>query len=226
MITQPSIPISAHPPCRSSRRASAPAVFAIARAPGAFRRWFRIVLQHEILGRQIGCWRRSGLARLLLLGLLARRRARRLLRNARASTPRRAAAPAIARARGVLDIEVAHEFLELVARELLAGRLRRDQAAAPRALALLRWLDVDRFAAERRRVCRHGADFADDPHPAAAVDRLALLPVRQHRRGDEDRRVGARSDADDQREREVLQRFPTEQEQRDDRKQRAEALSQ
>ena len=39
---------------------------------------------------------------------------------------------------------------------------------------------------------------------APAVDALALLPVREHRRGDEDRRVGARERADEQREREVL----------------------
>ena len=42
----------------------------------------------------------------------------------------------------------------------------------------------------------------DDP-PAAHVDLLALLPLHQHRRGDEDRRVGAGGHADQQREREV-----------------------
>ena len=53
-----------------------------------------------------------------------------------------------------------------------------------------------------------------DRPPAAHVDRLALLPQRQHRRGDEDRRVGARGDADQQREGEVLQRLAAEEHQR------------
>src|SRR5947199_251485 len=41
---------------------------------------------------------------------------------------------------------------------------------------------------------------------APRVLRLALLPHRQERSSDEDRRVRARCDADEQREREVLQR--------------------
>ena len=45
-----------------------------------------------------------------------------------------------------------------------------------------------------------------DPSAARAVGRLALLPVGQHRRGDEDRRVGAGQDADPHREGEVLER--------------------
>ena len=56
--------------------------------------------------------------------------------------------------------------------------------------------------------------------------RLALLPVRQHRRGDEDRRVRAGGDADQQREREVLQRRAAEQQQREDRHQRARGRGQ
>src|SRR6185437_15024934 len=52
--------------------------------------------------------------------------------------------------------------------------------------------------------------------------RLALLPDREQRRRDEDRRVRARGDADDERERKVLQRRAAEDEQRDDRQQRDE----
>ncbi len=59
-----------------------------------------------------------------------------------AAAPRSAPVAAPPRAGGrlrwlALDVEVAHEFLELVARELLARLLRGDQAAAPRALAPL-----------------------------------------------------------------------------------------
>ena len=52
---------------------------------------------------------------------------------------------------------------------------------------------------------------------ARPVDRLALLPVHEHGAGDEDRRVGARERADEQREGEVLQRLAAEQEQREHR---------
>ncbi len=87
-------------------------------------------------------------------------------------------------------------------------------------------LHVDGLAPERRRVRRHGAEFAHDPRAAGTVGALAFLPVGQHRRGDEDRRVRARGDPDHQREGEVLQRFPAEQQQRDHRQQRAEARRQ
>src|SRR5207249_3646099 len=56
--------------------------------------------------------------------------------------------------------------------------------------------------------------------------RLALLPDRQQRRGDEDRRVRTRGDADDQREREVLQGRAAEDLERDDRQQRDERRGQ
>src|SRR5581483_269371 len=51
---------------------------------------------------------------------------------------------------------------------------------------------------------------------------LALLPDREQRRRDEDRRVRTRGDADDQREREVLQRRAAEQEERADGQERDE----
>src|ERR1700722_14880394 len=102
MITQPSMPISAHPLCRISRTSpSAPAVPAVARAFAAFRARFRIVLHHEVLWCQIGsrgaC--RLGGPVLLALGLdlLARLRARWLLRDAAATRATRGAAAAAVR---------------------------------------------------------------------------------------------------------------------------------
>ena len=59
-----------------------------------------------------------------------------------------------------------------------------------------------------------------------AIARLALLPVGEHGRGDEDRRVGARGDANQQRETEVLQRLTAEEHQRGDRHQRGGARGQ
>ncbi len=49
-------------------------------------------------------------------------------------------------------------------------------------------------SAESRRVGGHVAEVAHDPRATVAVDALALLPVREHRGGDEDRRVGTRGD--------------------------------
>ena len=57
---------------------------------------------------------------------------------------------------------------------------------------------------------------------AARVLGLALLEHREQRRGDEDRGVRARPDADQQREREVLERVAAEHEERDDREERDE----
>ena len=70
------------------------------------------------------------------------------------------------------------------------------------------------------------AVFAQRHPPAAHVDRFTLLPLDQHGRGDEDRRVGARGNADEQRKREVLERLAAEQEQRADRQQCREARRQ
>ena len=61
------------------------------------------------------------------------------------------------------------------------------------------------------RVRGHVPELGLDPVPAGAVLGLALLPVREHGRGDEDRRVRAGGDADQQREREVLERRAAEQ---------------
>ena len=87
-------------------------------------------------------------------------------------------------------------------------------------------LDLVGRAADGRRVGGHRAELAHDPRAAGAVAGLALLPVRQHRRGDEDRRVRAGGDPDQQREREVLQRRAAEDQQRQHRQQRAEARRQ
>src|ERR1700722_11094982 len=122
MITQPSMPISAHPLCRISRASpSAPAVPAVTRAfAAAFRARFRVVLHHEALCRQIGgrvgCRLRCAVLLALWLDLLARLRSRWLLRDpAGARAARGAAGPAVRRARLAVDVEVAYEFLKLVA---------------------------------------------------------------------------------------------------------------
>src|SRR5262249_17030791 len=83
-----------------------------------------------------------------------------------------------------------------------------------------------------RRLCGRGllclfeprfdAALADGLALAACELRLSLLPDRQQRCRDENRRVGAGQDPDEQREREVLQRRAAEREQRDDRQQRDE----
>src|ERR1700684_2858621 len=65
MSTQPSIPISTQPLCGSSRRPSASPVFAVARAPGAFR--LGLVLHHQVLRREIGSRAVRRLIWLLLL---------------------------------------------------------------------------------------------------------------------------------------------------------------
>src|SRR5207244_8911464 len=79
---------------------------------------------------------------------------------------------------GALHVEVAHELLELFARDLLARLLGRDQTPAPRAPALALGLDVDGLATSGRRIRRNGAEFARDPRATGAVAGLALLPVR------------------------------------------------
>ena len=95
----------------------------------------------------------------------------------------------------------------------VAGSAGWTAAGARRGV---RWLLADRGRGERR----HHAVVLLHHQPAAAhVDRLALLPLHQHRRGDEDRRVGARGHADEQGEREVPQRLAAEQHQRADRHQ-------
>ena len=70
------------------------------------------------------------------------------------------------------------------------------------------------------------AELLEHQPPAAHVGQLALLPLDQHRRRDEDRRVGAREHAHEQREGEVLQRLAAEQQQRADRHQDHEARGQ
>src|SRR5208337_4795584 len=103
IITQPSMPISAHPPrsaARSSLRcpSARPAVTFVARAAG-LGAGLGLFLEHEVLGREVGGW--------VALGrVLAGRAARGHLRRARAG--RRA--PLLR-----VDVEVADEFLELVA---------------------------------------------------------------------------------------------------------------
>ena len=119
------------------------------------------------------------------------------------------------------------QLLELVAGDLLARLLGRDHAAAPRAPALA--ARARRRRARRPRSSRRRARVPVRARCRArrcAVAGLALLPVREHRRGDEDRGVGPRGDPDHQREREVLQRFTAEQQQREHRQQRAEARGQ
>ena len=122
-----------------------------------------------------------------------------------ASEQLRAASEALGERRGVrprsssLDIEVALHLLELGRRHGLGLGRRSAGRCGGRA----------RARARRRPsavgVGRHGALLRLDPAAAGAVLGLALLPVREHRRGDEDRRVRARGDADQQREREVLE---------------------
>src|ERR1700733_2962908 len=85
-----------------------------------------------------------------------------------------------------LDIEITNKFLKLIPGELLARFLGRDQVAPSRALALLRRVNVLGSAGGGQRVRRHGAEFAHDPRSPYAIAGLALLPVGQHRRSDED----------------------------------------
>src|SRR5439155_1261983 len=80
------------------------------------------------------------------------------------------------------------------------GRERRSRLGCGGVLGLL-----------ERRLAGRGL-HVDVPPPREL--RLAFLPDRQQRRRDEDRRVRARGDSDEQREREVLQRRAAEEEQR------------
>src|SRR5262245_29965663 len=78
---------------------------------------------------------------------------------------------------------------------------------------------VPRIAAERRSTARQSSGAL-----RAGTRRRRLLALRaqddRNRRGDEDRRVGAGHDADEQRERETLQHLTAEQEQGDDGEER------
>ena len=126
---------------------------------------------------------------------------------ARAVPARRLAARA-GRSGRLVDIEVAHQFLELIAPELFAGLLGRDQRAAARALcAFALGLHVDRGASDRpSRTPGTSPSSRTIRARRCAIGALALLPVCQDRRGDEDRGVGARRDPDHQGESEVLER--------------------
>ena len=125
---------------------------------------------------------------------------------------------AVAAGVGLVEAEFALHLLELGGRHAV-GRGLGQPAGAPGA-ALGR-LDVG----SARRVRGHVPELGLDPLAAVAVLSLPLLPVRQHRGGDEDRRIGPGRHADEQREREVGQLGragrAAEQEQRDDRHQRA-----
>ena len=70
---------------------------------------------------------------------------------------------------------------------------------------------------------RHVAHRLLDPGAPRAIGRLALLPRGEHRRGDEDRRVGSREDPDHHREGEVAQRLTAEDEQHADQEDGREA---
>src|SRR2546426_5052202 len=150
---------------------------AVARSP-ALLAPFGLVLEHQVLGGQVGCGIR---ARLLLSSLLRRA-------SGNPATLRGASCPLSAR-RGLavdvhgplLDIEIADQLLELFVRDLLARLLRHEHAPAPGAPALAFGLNVHRLARRRRRVGRDVAEFARDSGTAAAVGALALLPVSEHR---------------------------------------------
>ena len=152
---------------------------------------FRLVLEHEVLGRQVGG-----------------------VRSGRAPARARGGGSATAVAGLVSGSMSRDEFAELLARDLLAGLLRRRSGCRARVRRLRSGSTSSIFpeALPRRPARRR---VGDDPRAAGAVGRLAFLPLHQHRRGDEDRGVGAGGDADDQREREVLERFAAEQEQRE-----------
>ena len=83
-------------------------------------------------------------------------------------------------------------------------------SAASACLRLLRARAVPASTLAAAAARPSTAGVAVRRRPASALPlrvlRLALLPDREQRRGDEDRGVGTRDDADDQREREVLQR--------------------
>src|SRR5258705_8724210 len=98
-------------------------------------------------------------------------------------------------------VQLAHHLLELRGADRLAGQLGLRESLVRACLAL--WLDVDRAALRRHGGGRdRRTQRLADARATPDVDRLALLPVREHRRGDEDRRVRTRDHADQQRERE------------------------
>ena len=192
----------------------------VARAPASSSR-LRVFLEHEVLGREV----RGRIA--LGRGAARPRRCGRGLAGRGLGAPSSWRLPARPPRRLVgLDVEVATSSWNS-SREICSpgssGAIRLPRRVRRR---LPLGLDVLGRARGGRRVGGHGAEFAHDARAAAAVGGLALLPVRQHGRGDEDRGVGAGGDPDHQREREVLQRFAAEQQQRGDRQQRAEARRQ
>src|SRR4051812_24963085 len=97
--------------------------------------------------------------------------------------------------------------------------LRRWRVGGGGLLRVLERLLVERVrSAVRRRGSPRLVVGSLPPRPL----RLALLPHRQERCRDEDRRVRTGSDPDHEREREVLERRTAEEEQRGDREQRDE----
>src|SRR4029079_14287503 len=87
----------------------------------------------------------------------------------------------------------------------------RERAASERVAALR----LPRPAACRGSTVRALAFLVGEVLPPCVL-RLALLPGVEQRRRDEDRGVGARDDADDEREGEVLERLAAEDEKADD----------
>ena len=185
-------------------------------------------------GCAAGCGLRRCLARrAVVLGSSGARPSRRRARRrgavaARRLPPWRRAArrrPRGARRPRSLDAEVARPAPRTPPRATCCpGSSGAVSRAAAARLRLLR-LDVDRRAAGgASRTAGTTPPFAARSRRAALrVDRLALLPVREHRRGDEDRRVGAgerrRSSSAKAK---SLQRLAAEEQQREDRQQRAE----
>src|ERR1700760_3373601 len=101
---------------------------------------------------------------------------------------------------GLLLGDVTLHLLELGRGDALGVGLVYPPAAAAPTVA--RGVDVG----AGRGVGGNEAVIGFDALAAVTVHRLALLPVREHRRGDEDRRIRTGRNADEQREREILQR--------------------
>src|SRR6185312_8071858 len=120
---------------------------------------------------------------------------------------RRGAAPGL----GLLLGDFALHLLELGGRDAVGVEL--GEAPGTTAHALAAGLDIGPGG----RVGGDEAAVGLDALAAVAIDRLALLPMGEHRGGDEDRRVGAGGHPDEQREGEVLERGAAEQQQGQDR---------
>src|SRR5262249_4926284 len=101
------------------------------------------------------------------------------------------------------------------------GLLERQRARVEHRATL----GLPRPAASRRPAVRILAFLLGEVLPPRVLG-LALLPDSEQRRRDEDRGVGTRDDADDQREGEVLERRAAEDEEADDRQQRDERRGQ